>query len=298
MEADRAAQIKHVVPRLLIGLVAVESFTLPIFRSGGRTGLSFWQWVVNHSVFGPAVEYVPQEDYARELEGTLPGYPVKEHAETFGTMEEAMAYFHTDERTVRELVKHGAVSVVAGAATFRRYEDLLADVRHDGQYHPIRALVQPDEPEVREVARVLVQTGDFISAAQEFVNSFTSYEREQGDYWAMPAETLAARAGDCDDKGILLCSILRNYIPAEEVYCAFGLWDVRGETTGHMWVLVGGEGGEDCIIEATAGPSATGKGRYVIHGIFNDKYAFATDIGLREFDLRPAMLAAAAIRRW
>ncbi len=50
----------------ITGLV-VSSFTLPIFRSGGRTGLTFWSWVKNHSIFGPEVEYVPREDYAREL---------------------------------------------------------------------------------------------------------------------------------------------------------------------------------------------------------------------------------------
>ena len=297
MEADRAAQIKHVLPRLLIGLVAVESFTLPIFRSGGRTGLSFWQWVYNHTIFGPPVEYVPQEDYAREFEGTTLGYPIKEHAEAFRTMEEARRFFHTDERSIEAMVENGAVSVVAGLDTFRRYGNLLAEVRHDYQYHPISALVQPDDPEVREVARVLVKAPDFIDAAQEFVKSFTSYKREKGDYWATPAEVLAARAGDCDCKAILLCSILRNYIPAEKVYCAFGMWKVRGETTGHMWVVEEGDGSEDRIIEATAGPDFTNKGRYTIHGIFNDQYAFATDIGLREFDLKPAELEAATIRR-
>jgi len=58
---------KGAVKGLAITLVIVESLTLPIFRSGGRTGLTFWGWVVNHTIFGPPVEYVPEEDYAREL---------------------------------------------------------------------------------------------------------------------------------------------------------------------------------------------------------------------------------------
>jgi len=190
-----------------------------------------------------------------------------------------------------------AISIVAGMEHFKRYDDLLADVRHDGKHHSIRTLVQPDDPEVREVARVLMQAPDFITVAQEFVNSFTTYGKEVGDLWGLPSETLAARAGDCDCLSILLCSILRNYIPPDKVYCSFGLWKTGGETSGHMWLVTEGETGEDRIIEATAGPSKTTKGKYIIHGIFNDKYAFSTDIGLREFDLKPVEKAGALLRR-
>lgn len=54
---------------LAIAAGIIGTSFLPIFRSGGRTGLTFGGWVVNHTVFGPPVEYVPSEDYARELEG-------------------------------------------------------------------------------------------------------------------------------------------------------------------------------------------------------------------------------------
>ena len=297
MEAERAKELKRVLPKLVTGLVVVESFTLPIFRSGGRTGLSFWQWVHNHTVFGPAVEYVPVENYSRELEGVFPWYPVKEHIQTFRTTEEAMAYFKSDQVAVKEMVKNGVISIVAGNSLIKRYDDLLADVRHDQRYHPIRPLVQPDDPEVRDIARVLVQTNDFLGAAQEFVNSFTTYQEEVGDYWCEPYETIAAESGDCDDKAILLCSILRNFIPPDKVYCAFGLWVMEGEISGHMWVLTEGEDGEDRIIESTAGPERPTKGKYILHGMFNDMYCFSTDIGLREFDLKPVELAEPYLRR-
>ncbi|GAJ04688.1 unnamed protein product, partial [marine sediment metagenome] len=127
MEAERAKELKRVLPKLAVGLVAVESFTLPIFRSGGRTGLSFWQWVVNHTIFGPPVEYVPEEDYSRELEGIFSGYPVKEHVQTFRTMEEAMTYFKIGEESVKQLMKNGAISIVVGDSKMKRYDDLLAD---------------------------------------------------------------------------------------------------------------------------------------------------------------------------
>jgi len=133
---------------------------------------------------------------------------------------------------------------------------------------------------------VLVQANDFIKAAQGFVDSFTTYKKEVGDYWSTPDELLEAQAGDCDDKAILLCSILRNYIPAEKVYCAFGLWVLDGETTGHMWVVTEGEDGNDRVIESTAGPERKIRGKYILHGMFNDKYAFSTDIGLKEFGLK------------
>ena len=55
--------------KLGTGILIVASFTVPVFRSGGRTGLTFWQWIINHTIWGPPVEYVPEEDYMRELEG-------------------------------------------------------------------------------------------------------------------------------------------------------------------------------------------------------------------------------------
>lgn len=168
------------------------------------------------------------------------------------------------------------------------YDDLLADVRYDGNYHSVRSLVQIDDSEVREIARVLAQAPDFIEAAQEFVNTFTTYRGEVGDYWELPSETLADRAADCDGKAILLASLLRaGGIPPEKVFVAVGLWNQAGKLGGHAWVVTEGKGLEDRIIEATAGPESGLSGKYVLHAIFNDTYAFATDIGLREFDLQP-----------
>ena len=189
------------------------------------------------------------------------------------------------------------ISIIAGAGQLHLYKDLLANVRYDGKYHSVESLVQPDDPGVRDIARVLVQANDFIGAAQEFVDSFTTYQNEVGDYWTEPNEILDRRAGDCDDKAILLCSILRNYLPADQVYCAFGLWIMNGETTGHMYVVTEGDEEEDRIVEATAGPDRKTRGKYILHGMFNDKYAFSTNIGLREFDLKTVNLEEIATRR-
>ena len=209
-----------------------------------------------------------------------------------------MDFFKVNSVTVKQLVKNGAISIVAGDSKIKRYNDLLADVRHDHEHHSIRSLVQVDDPEVREVARLLVQATDFISAAQEFVNSFTTYGAEVGDFWRTPSETLEKRSGvDCDDSAILLTSILRNYLPPDQVYCAFGLWAMGGKTDGHMFVVTAGEGGEDRILESTAPPGKVTRGKYVIYGMFNDSYAFSTDIGLKEFDLKVVELAEPSLRR-
>ena len=170
--------------------------------------------------------------------------------------------------------------IVAGKLNF--YPEILANVRNDGKYYLIRSLIQVDDPDVREIARVLVQADNFIEAAHEFVNSFTSYRREIGDFWALPTEMLGARAGDCDDSSILLCSLLRNYIPPEKVFVGFGVWE--GE--GHAWVIAQDEGGEDMVLESTAHPSKSLRGKYVLDAMFNDTYCFATSIGIKDFDLR------------
>lgn len=41
--------------------------TIPVFRSGARSHLTFWEWVWNHTIFGPPIEYLPEEDYESAL---------------------------------------------------------------------------------------------------------------------------------------------------------------------------------------------------------------------------------------
>jgi len=179
----------------------------------------------------------------------------------------------------------------------QQYADLLANVRRDGNYHSIRDLVRPHDPLVAEVADVLIQSDDFIGAAQDFVDSFTTYQDEIGDYWGYPMETLAFKGGDCDDKAILLCSILRNYLPPDEIFCAIGLWKVRGKEEGHMWNLFINDRGKQRIIEATASASRPIQGRYTLGAIFNDCYVFVTPRALKEFALIPVPLVTEVERQ-
>ena len=169
----------------------------------------------------------------------------------------------------------------------REYEDLLANVRYDGKLHSIRDLVRPNDPYVKEVAAVLIEAPDFVTASQDFVAEFTVYKEEVGDYWGYPFETLAFRAGDCDDLAILLCSILRNHIPADAVFCAIGTKTERGKDEGHMWVVAKNKDGKDRIIEATAPSTKKVTGIYKVSALFNDEHAFATPFGLKTFGLLP-----------
>lgn len=173
------------------------------------------------------------------------------------------------------------------------YDDLAADVRYSNKHEAIKNLVQPNDPEVRDLARVLVADADFVAASQAFVHSFTKYRTEIGDYWRMPAEMLDSREGDCDDSAILLCSILRNYIPADKVFCAVGLWNGDG----HMWVVTDSGSGRDRIVESTASPDATIRGNYKIEAIFNDRFALSTDLGLVDFDMVPIKSGVLALKR-
>jgi hypothetical protein len=51
---------------LIVGGAAAASF-LPVWRSGGRENLNFWEFIINHTIFGPPVEYIPEEFYLTEL---------------------------------------------------------------------------------------------------------------------------------------------------------------------------------------------------------------------------------------
>ena len=188
------------------------------------------------------------------------------------------------------------------APEMKQYEDLLANVRHDGRFHSIRDLIRPDDTYVKEVADILLQAPDFIEASQDFVAEFADYTEEIGDYWSYPIETLAFKSGDCDCLAILLCSILRNGLPADRVFCGIGTWEKRSEETGHMWVTVVDLHGHDRIVESTAPSYRRTGGIYRLSAFFNDEYTWSTPRGLKEFGLMPfeevidTLAAAGAIR--
>lgn len=69
---------------------------------------------------------------------------------------------------------------------------------------------------------------------------------EAWDFWNYPSETLRDRIGDCDDKSILLVSLLRARTPEIRSYVTVGT--LRG--AGHMWVTIL-SGSEPVVLETT-----------------------------------------------
>lgn len=52
-----------------LATVALAISLVPVWRSGGRTKLNFWEFILNHTIWGPPIEYVPEEKYTEELKG-------------------------------------------------------------------------------------------------------------------------------------------------------------------------------------------------------------------------------------
>lgn len=96
----------------ILGTIAVGTFIFhaPIFRSGGRTGLTFFGWVINHTIFGPPVEYVPAEDYMAELTGIKQEALISEQPEpSTEEIEAVMRYYHLGEASARTLLAHQSI---------------------------------------------------------------------------------------------------------------------------------------------------------------------------------------------
>jgi len=50
-----------------IALIGFGVFSLlPIWRSGLREKMILWEWIANHTIFGPPSEYLPREYYLPE----------------------------------------------------------------------------------------------------------------------------------------------------------------------------------------------------------------------------------------
>jgi hypothetical protein len=68
----------------------------------------------------------------------------------------------------------------------------------------------------------------------------------QEDYWRTPAETLNDKAGDCEDMGCLLASMLLNYNQGK-----FGIWVLlwQSDNSGHIAVAFPVVGGKLAILD-------------------------------------------------
>lgn len=96
------------------------------------------------------------------------------------------------------------------------------------------------------------------------------------DFWQFPWETLDHEIGDCEDTSILLCSILRNVLTADQVYVAVGNFAGYG----HAWVTLTRDGAK-YVLEATLNGAFAGSPYQVLEVhpykpllYFNDAQAF------------------------
>jgi hypothetical protein len=67
----KLSRVSHNKKDLIV--IALVASLLPVWRSGGHSGLNFWQFTLNHTVLGAPLEYVPEEDYVVELSREIQG---------------------------------------------------------------------------------------------------------------------------------------------------------------------------------------------------------------------------------
>jgi len=108
----------------------------------------------------------------------------------------------------------------------------------------------------------------------------------QRDLWLDPTTTIHVGRGNCATKSFLLCSLLRNELPVDAVYCVMGnLYCPTGAPKnadcagGHAWINVMLE--REYIMEATMPvtplvPKGSAERYEAVH-YFNDEIVFAVE---------------------
>lgn len=136
--------------------------------------------------------------------------------------------------------------------------------------YPTAAL--PLAPDYHEV-RAFRKTGWFAPAAIKLSTA---------DFWQFPSETLGwadaqgKHFGDCEDSSFVLCSLLRNYFPPEDVYVAVGNVSILP----HAWVKVRHLGKWGIVETTTAHNKLLPETRpYEAKAIFNDVHATELERG-------------------
>jgi len=109
------------------------------------------------------------------------------------------------------------------------------------------------------------------------------------EFWQFPFETIDHGLGDCEDTAILLCSLLRNPLSADEVHVGVGTYAGYG----HGWVSLLKDG-ERYVLETTLAAAFPGGPYQVLEAspyrplfYFNDEQAFEANGGLGELGGAP-----------
>ena len=135
-----------------------------------------------------------------------------------------------------------------------------------GEGRWLTGFITPDALEVQELHRRLTEgitdTRDRITACWKWVASQVRYVKYvkgktwiagkvsvQNDLWLDPTSSIHVRQGNCATKSFLLSSLLRNELPADQVYCVLGNL-YNGKPGGHAWLNLKLDG-EDYTMEST-----------------------------------------------
>lgn len=175
-------------------------------------------------------------------------------------------------------------------------DDQPIDASFFGEARWLTDFITPDSLEVKELYHQLTEgftdTIDRITALWQWVASQVRYVQfvkgkiwingksdVQNDLWTLPGTTIRTRVGNCAIKSLLLTSLLRNELPASQVYCTLGNF-YNGKPGGHAWISL--KLNEDYIMESTM-PTAPPliashlTERYEAVHYFNDKQVLAVE---------------------
>lgn len=129
--------------------------------------------------------------------------------------------------------------------------------------------ITPDALEVQELHKEIIEgisnPSERITALWAWVAGNIKYTRfvkgriwidghrsVQDDYWAPPGITARIGVGNCATKSFLLCSLLRNELPPDKIYCVLGNLQQPKNKGGHAWVEVQPDGAR-YVMESTRG---------------------------------------------
>lgn len=181
--------------------------------------------------------------------------------------------------------------------TVVRIDDQPIAAAFFGQVSNLTDFITPDDLEVTELYRELTKglSGSkkkilacwrWVANEVKYVNlvrgkiTIDGKTSVQNDLWQMPSMVVQTRVGNCANKSFLLASLLRNELPADQVYCVLGNLH-NGISGGHAWIQVI-LNGEPYTMESTTPTApplvlASAAKRYEAVHFFNEQDVFAVE---------------------